>query len=180
MKKFIALFVFALSSASLMAQSDGHRGLDYKVDFGYDFSTKSGGPKTISATGIIGKRINDYLFVGGGSGAYMDQETVEDGNKHTYVPIFADFRGYYPLGAITSISPFLGVKGGYVINAVSSKGSDYYMFQITPGVQIPLSGVIDLNVAVGYECWMPTMSELKNLNFIALRLGFGFHKNSKK
>lgn len=179
MKKLLVLFVMMLSAGSLMAQY-GHRGLDYKVDFGYDFSTKSGGPKTISATGIIGKRINDYLFVGGGSGAYMDQETVDNLSKDTYVPIFADFRGYYPLGSITSISPFLGVKGGYVINAVSSSGSDFYIFQITPGVQIPLSGVIDLNVAVGYECWMPTMSEWKNINFIALRLGFGFHKNSKK
>lgn len=179
MKKLIALLVFMLSGASLMAQS-GHRGLDYKVELGYDVSTKSDGPKMILVTGIIGKRINDYLFVGGGSGAYMDQKTLEDGNKHTYVPIFADIRGYFPVGGTTSISPFLGIKGGYVINAVSSNGTDYYKFQITPGVQFPLSGVIDLNVAVGYECWMPTKSELKNLNLIALRLGFGFHKNSKK
>lgn len=172
MKKVVFLFAFMLSGVSLMAQS-GHRGIDATVELGYNFSTKSGGPSFPSATGIFGKRFSENFYAGAGAGVYIDK--LDQTSPETLVPIFADFRGYLPLQN-TTISPFLGLKGGYVINAVSSSGSDAYIFQITPGVQIPLTGVIDLNLAAGYEHWIYTQDGLDNAGMIVLRVGIGFHK----
>lgn len=177
MKKVVLFLVMVLSAGSLMAQSDGHRGIDFKVDFGYSISTKSEEGQAISTTGVFGKRFSDYFFLGAGSGFYMDTKAMEKGDKRTQVPVFADIRGYYPLENI-NIAPFIGLKGGYVIN--TSNGSDSYLFQIAPGIQIPLTGAIDLNLAVGYELWIPTKSEFNNSNLIAFRIGFGFHKSTKK
>ena len=73
----------------------------------------------------------------------------------------------------------MGLKGGYVINCVSSNGSDIYFFQITPGVAIPLSRSVDLNVAAGYEHCMYTQKGVDSDGLIVFRVGFGFHKKSK-
>lgn len=180
MKKVVLLLVFMLSTVSLTAQS-GHRGLDVKVELGYDFATKSGADDDMAATMTIGKRFNKYFFAGAGSGAIMyglPEYYFDDGpSPETLVPIFADFRGYFPLDN-TRISPFIGIKGGYMINA-GSAGPDGTMFQVTPGVQIPLSGVVDLNISAGYEHHIPTKEEFDSYGTVVIKVGFGFHKKNK-
>lgn len=169
-----------LSAGSLMAQS-GHRGLDFKVEIGYDFATKSGMDGDIAGTITIGKRFNQYFFAGAGSGAVMyglPEYYFDDGSSpETLVPIFADFRGYFPFET-TPITPFIGLKGGYMINA-GSAGPDGTFFQVTPGVQFPLSGAIDLNISAGYEHHIPTKAEYDSYGTIVLKVGFGFHKKNK-
>lgn len=180
MKKVIVLLVFMLLGTSLMAQYE-HRGLDVKVELGYDLATKSGADGDVAATMTIGKRFNKYFFAGVGSGAIMyglPEYYFDDGpSPETLVPIFADFRGYFPLEN-TKIAPFIGLKGGYMINA-GTAGPDGTMFQFTPGVQIPLSGVVDLNISAGYEHHIPTKEEYDSYGTVVIKVGFGFHKKSK-
>lgn len=173
MKKLIVLFVFVLSGISMMAQS-GHCGIDATVELGYNLATKSEATSFPSATGIFGKRFSQYFYAGAGAGVYMDK--IDETSPETLVPIFADLRGYIPL-VNTKIAPFIGLKGGYLINAVSANGSDAYIFQVTPGVQIPLSGVIDLNLAAGYEYWAHTQEG--HSDYVVFRVSFGFHKKNK-
>lgn len=163
-----------LSGTSMMAQS-GHRGIDATVELGYNLATKSGATGFPSATGVFGKRFSQYFYAGAGSGVYMNK--LDQISPETLVPVFADLRGFIPM-ANTKIAPFLGLKGGYIINCVSSSGSDAYFFQVSPGVQIPLSGVIDLNLAAGYEYWAHTQEG--HSDYVVFRLGFSFHKSTRK
>lgn len=182
MKKVVVLFVFMLSAASLTAQS-GHRGLDVNVDLGYNLPTKGEASDDLSGTLTFGKRFSQNFFAGAGSGVYMrglpDKISGKDPSPETFVPIFADLRYYIPLNG-TGITPYFGLKGGYVINCVSSSGSDLYIFQVTPGVAFPLSTSIDLNVAAGYEHCIPTMKELDASGMIVFRVGFSFHKSTRR
>ena len=181
MKKLVVLFVFMFSVTCLMAQS-GHRGIDLNVDLGYNLPTKGKASDDLSGTIVFGKRFSKNFFVGIGSGVYMrgmpDYFFGDGTSPDTLVPIFADFRYYTPLNG-TGITPYLGLKGGYVINCVSSSGTDLYIFQVTPGVSFPLSGYIDLNIAAGYEHSIPTQEGLKSTGMVVFRVGFGFHKKSK-
>ena len=180
MKKLLVLFVMMLSAGSLMAQS-GHRGLDVKVELGYDFATKKGVDGDVAGTITIGKRFNQYFFVGAGSGAIMyglPEYFFDDGpSPATLVPIFADFRGYFPMEN-TNVAPFIGLKGGYIINA-GTAGPDGTFFQVTPGILVPLSGAIDLNLSAGYEHHIPTKEEFDSYGTVVVKVGFGFHKKSK-
>lgn len=182
MKKFVLLFAFLLLSTCLMAQS-GHRGIDFNVDLGYNLPTKGEASDDLSGTLTFGKRFNQNFFAGAGSGVYMrglpEKISGKDPSPETFVPIFADFRYYIPLNG-TGITPYLGLKGGYVINCVSGSGSDYYIFQVTPGVAFPLSASVDLNVAAGYEHCIPTMTELDASGMIVFRVGFSFHKSTRR
>lgn len=182
MKKVFVLFVFMLSCTSLMAQS-GHKGIDFNVDLGYNLFTKGEAADDFSGTLTFGKRFSQNFFAGAGSGVYMrglpDKISGKDPSPKTFVPIFGDLRYYIPLSS-TGITPYMGLKGGYVINCVSSSGSDIYIFQITPGVAFPLSRSVDLNVAAGYEHCMYTQKGVDSDGMIVFRLGISFHKKTSK
>ncbi|MBQ9678389.1 MAG: hypothetical protein IJV44_09675 [Prevotella sp.] len=174
MKKLLFSCALMLLGLDLMAQN-GHRGLDVNVDLGYLLATKSEGVDAQFATLSVGKRFNEYLFAGAGSGAEIGGLFKSGRSPETVVPFFADIRGYLPLER-TKLTPFLGIKGGYMLHAGSAGGSDGIFFQIAPGVQFPLSSIIDINVAAGYEHYFPTKDGYDSSGVIVFKVGFAFHK----
>lgn len=79
-------------------------GSRFMIDLGY----WAGGYKGPELYFTYGSQINQYLFVGGGTGIhYMtDYSTVS-------IPVFADVRGYALNGPI---SPFIALRIGYKFN----------------------------------------------------------------
>lgn len=176
MKKLLLSFGLMLLGLNLIAQ-DGHRGLDVNVDLGYLLATKSESVDAQFATLSIGKRFNKYIFAGAGSGAEIGGLFKSGRSPETVVPFFADIRGYLPLER-TKFTPLLGVKGGYMLHAGSAGGSDGIFFQIAPGVQLPLSSIIDINVGVGYEHFIPTKDGYESSGAVVFKIGFAFHKRN--
>ncbi len=165
-------------------QSTGHRGLDFNVDLGYDIATKGGGGSFAAELGL-GKRLNKNFYAGIGAGAF-----IPTGDGDVSIPIYADFKGYFPLNG-TKIAPWAGVKLGYVINTgsdesyrvgkqwITVENPNYVMVSVMPGVQIPLSSKVDFNLGVGYTHFIPTGGG-DGSGAIAIRAGFGFHKGLNK
>ena len=167
----------------------GHRGLDFTVDVGYGISTQGG--SGIITTGIgLGKRFTKNFYFGLGTGAYV---SPDGGNP--LVPLTADFKALFPVGR-TRIAPGGLLRMGYVFNTEGdhtySVGSgryretftiespNYFMFEIMPTVEIPLSQKVDFNLGVGYAHFIPVGDNGggSGVGYAMFRAGFGFHKGA--
>ena len=168
----------------------GHRGLDFTVDVGYGISTQGGGG--IITTGIgLGKRFTKNFYFGLGTGAYV---SPDGGNP--LVPVTADFKALFPVGR-ARIAPGGLLRMGYVFNTEGdhtySVGSgryretftiespNYFMFEIMPTVEIPLSQKVDFNLGVGYAHFIPVGDNGggSGVGYAMFRAGFGFHKGPR-
>lgn len=191
MKKFFFGIGLVLVTATAMAQTsndanadvNGHRGLDYSIDVGYDIATK-GGNGNIAAEAEIGKRFSKNFYWGFvGSGAY-----IPTGDGDPWIPIYTHFKAFLPLHS-SKISPFIGLKAGYVVNTASDEtvGSgryetkveqpDFVMVNIMPGIEFPLSKMVDFRFSAGYTHFIPTKGSGSS-GAVAIRAGFAFHKNA--
>ena len=170
----------------------GHRGLDFTVDVGYGISTQGG--SGIITTGIgLGKRFTKNFYFGLGTGAYV---SPDGGNP--LVPVTADFKALFPVGR-ARIAPGGLLRMGYVFNTEGDKtfsvGSgryresfkvempNYFMLEIMPSVEIPLSSKVDFNVALGYMHLIPVgdgSDGMDGSGYFMSRVGFGFHKGAAK
>jgi len=171
--------VMILWACNVMAQTNGHQGLDFSADLGYNIST-GGGSGMLSAEIELGKRFNKSFYWGIGSGAF-----ILTGDGDPLIPITTNFKVYLPLNS-TNITPFAGIKAGYVINTADDikvgsgrnretvKMPNYIMVQIMPGIQIPISGSVDFNFGAGYTYFIPS-SGGNGFGAVAIRAGFGFH-----
>lgn len=170
--------------ADTSMQASAHRGLDFSADLGYNINTKGGGG-SLAAELELGKRFSKSFYWGIGGGAY-----IPTGDGDPIIPITTDFKAFMPMSN-SRITPFVGLKAGYVLNTASdqtvSSGRysqtvempDYIMVQIMPGVQFPLSGGVDFNFGAGYTHFIPA-SGSGSYGAVAIRAGFGFHKNPNK
>lgn len=159
-----------------------HQGLDFNVDLGYNISTKKDGGGNLVAGVELGKRISENFYLGVGSSAY-----IPSGNGDIAIPITTAAKVYTPLNN-SKVTPFVGLRTGYVINtaddvtmgtgknAITIEQPDFIMIEIMPGVQIPLSKSIDFNFAAGYTHFIPTKGS-GGTGAIAIRAGFGFYKS---
>lgn len=116
-------------------------GSRFMIDLGY----WAGGYKGPELYFTYGSQINQYLFVGGGTGIhYMtDYSTVS-------IPIFADVRGYALNGPI---SPFIALRIGYKFNTKEAprhakKGGLYCNPFI--GVRFMTTKKQAVNLGIGY------------------------------
>lgn len=117
-------------------------GSRFMIDLGY----WAGGYKGPELYFTYGSQINQYLFVGGGTGIhYMtDYSTVS-------IPIFADVRGYALNGPI---SPFIALRIGYKFNTKEAprhakKGGLYCNPFI--GVRFMTTKKQAVNLGIGYS-----------------------------
>ena len=168
----------------------GHRGLDFNIDLGCNFPTKSGMKTVPSAELSLGKRFSKSFYWGLGGGIYIP---TSGGNVQ--IPITTEAKMYFPLKN-SKFTPFVSLKGGYVINTASDinmssgkgksrvsvhiKKSNYALLQFMPGVAYPLSGGVDFNLAVGYVHHFAVGGDMDGWGAIAVRAGFGFHKNENR
>lgn len=168
----------------------GHRGLDFTVDVGYGISTQGG--SGIITTGIgLGKRFTKNFYFGLGTGAYV---SPDGGNP--LVPVTTDFKALFPVGR-ARIAPGGLLRMGYVFNTEGSvsvpyltgrnniryKSADlpnYFMIQIMPTVEIPLSQKVDFNVGLGYTQYIPVGGDIDidGSGMFTVKAGFGFHKGA--
>lgn len=167
----------------------GHRGLDFTVDVGYGISTQGG--SGIITTGIgLGKRFTKNFYFGLGTGAYV---SPDGGNP--LVPVTADFKALFPVGQ-ARIAPGGLLRMGYVFNTegdhtinvgtgrhpdfMTIESPNYFMFEIMPTVEIPLSQKVDFNLGVGYAHFIPVGDNGggSGVGYAMFRAGFGFHKGA--
>lgn len=159
----------------------GHRGLDFGVDAGVDVMN---GGANIPIELMLSKRFNKNFSLGLGAGV-----NIPTGGGDATIPIFLDFKGYFPLKS-TKLTPFVDVRGGYVVNTASEytvgsgkyqvtvKPSDFVMASIMPGIRIPMSSRTDLDFGLGYMMYAPTGGGGKVTSAFAMRLGLNFHKTT--
>lgn len=164
-----------------------HRKLDFSVATGVNIATKGGGT-SIPVELTLSKRFSPYFSAGIGAGVQMS--TDDFGSP--IIPITANLRGFMPLHG-TRLTPFADFRVGYAINTAEDEhlsfGSgkhktsvdivkpDYVTISIMPGVRFPLSHTTDLDLALGYEHYIPTKGGNSNGAF-AIRAGFNFHSST--
>ncbi len=159
----------------------GHRGLDFGIDAGVDVMD---GGANFPIELMLSKRFNQHASLGLGTGV-----NIPTGGGDVSIPIFLDFKGYLPLKS-TKLTPFLDIRGGYVVNTAESytvgsgkyrvtvNPSDFVMASIMPGVRFPISGRTDLDFGLGYMMYAPTSDGGKVTSAFAIRLGMNFHKST--
>lgn len=180
-----SIFVYQMSevekiareAASERTQSTGHRGLDFNVDLGYDFG--KGGSGCFDGEISLGKRFSKNFYWGVGAG-------VRAGNGDPVIPIFTDFKVYFPLQHST-IAPMGTIKLGYAINTADDftvgtgrykttvEMPNYIILGLMPGLQVPLSGKVDFNFGLGFLYNIATSGGNGGAAG-AIKAGFSFHK----
>lgn len=163
--------------------NEGHRGLDFNIDLGYNLPTKSGNDGWPTAELSLGKRFSKSFYWGLGAGAY-----IPTGDGDVQIPITTEAKMFFPLGN-SKLTPFVSLKGGYIINTaddisvgsgkskVKVEQSNYALLQLMPGISFPLSGSVDFNLAAGYAHMVKVSGDVDGGGAFVIRAGFGFHKN---
>lgn len=161
-----------------------HRKLDFSLSTGFNVATKGGGG-SVPVDVTISKRFSPYFSAGIATGVEIG---TSDGAK-PIIPILADFRGFLPLRN-TKITPFANLRLGYAVNTADSytvgsgkhkftvEQPNYVTFSIMPGVRMPLSHRVDLDLALGYEHYISTGSNGGGTGAFAIRAGFNFHAST--
>lgn len=166
---------------------EGHKGLDFGIDMGYNIATKGGdGAPFIGVT--MGKKFNKNFYWGIGADV-----NIPTGNANFALPLTTDFRAYFPING-TNITPYLQFSTGYVFNFADDEevhvgkyhetiyAPNFIPIQVLPSVQIPLSGRVDFNFGIGYTHYIPVggSSGSKASGAVTLAAKFGFHKGAHK
>ena len=145
-------------------------GSRFMIDLGY----WAGGYKGPELYFTYGSQINQYLFVGGGTGIhYMtDYSTVS-------IPVFADVRGYALNGPI---SPFIALRIGYKFNTKEAprhakKGGLYCNPFI--GVRFMTTKKQAVNLGIGYSIQKVSFDEewgdgSGDMNGFSIKVGYEF------
>jgi len=155
--KFIKTIIVALSVAtagSAFAQfSTGGKsgGIDFSestlktgykgyVDLGYGIGVGDFDEGRIEFSTTHGYQILPYLYTGVGVGF-----NYFHGAESYNIPIFADFRGSYPVPD-SRLAPFIDMRLGY-----SAGDIDGFYFSPSVGIRIATSEKCGLNIGLGYE-----------------------------
>lgn len=179
-KFFIALVVMAIAMPSFAQFTTGGKNTTvsseevltagYKgfIDAGYAFGVGDYGADRVLVTTSHGYQVNPYFFAGAGAGFnyYTDGEVFG-------VPIFADFRGTFPIKN-TKVAPFIDMKIGYTV-------ADVEGFYLAPsiGVRFATSNKVGINIGIGYEMQKAEVydyygSDTATIGGFAIKLGFDF------
>lgn len=183
-----SLFVYSINEVERITKEEashsddnGHRGLDFGINAGIDIMD---GGSSIPVDLMVSKRFNKNVSLGVGAGV-----NIPTSGGDPSVPIFLDFKGYFPLKS-TKLTPFVDVRSGYTINTASEytvgsgrysvtvTPSDFVMASVIPGIRIPMSSRTDVDFGLGYMMYAPTSGGGKITSAFALRLGLNFHKST--
>ncbi len=165
-KYFLALIVSLASLISMNAQEIRYQG---EVDLGASITTEgyqTGRPVANFRT-IHGARVGSYLFAGLGFGAdwYFFDEGSSGDDSEVVVPVFLNFKGYYPVN--DDFSPFISLDLGYGFGVTQSiNGEGGFVFSPAIGFQYR-----KFQFQIGYERQSISGLTLGSCN---LRLGIVF------
>ena len=146
---FVVLALVVICSYPLTAQTK-----ENSCEFGIRAGLFSGvgkfeGASVVSGDLTLGKRLDQYLYMGGSLGV-MHQL----GRDYPVVPLTFDFR-YYPFNGNSRINPFLESRAGFAYDT-SFDNSGLYEFghivtSVTGGVDVSLSNGRRLAFGAGYQ-----------------------------
>lgn len=122
----------ASSSCEATNLKKGWRGF---IETGYTFDDQSSG--RVELTPSFGYQLNPYLMLGAGAGLNYYTDADE-----TFVPVYANFRGYVPTGC--NVRPYIDLKPGYGFDLNGDSGSGFYL-NISTGVEIG-----KISMGIGY------------------------------
>ena len=210
MKSTITIIVTLLVCASASAQTENnsrysndgtHKGLDLSLSAGYigGVGSKNKGTGYIPVEASLGKQINQNLYLGLRSGAWIG--TADKAKPR--IPIMADFKLMFPNSSSKStIKPIINARLGYLLNTQRSIGGgsqqfddgmggtieveteavkvpDMITMELSPGIQIPLSNTTDFIISAGYAHGFNTEGGGSGGYFV-LKTGVNFHKNAMR
>lgn len=115
-----------------------HAGYKGFFDVGGGIGIRDFGDNIFSISTSHGYQFSPYFFLGAGIGVEYHTKW-----EATFMPIFADMRGYFLKGNVT---PFIGAKAGYS----PYKGKGVY-FNPTIGVSFFVFKEFAMNVTIGYN-----------------------------
>lgn len=144
-----------------------HKGLDFGATAGYDINTEGGGG-AVTAEVELGKRFSPSIYWGIGAGASFATTSAGD----ITVPITTNLKVFFPIEN-ASVQPFAMLKAGYSLNPDNTEYGGV-LLQIMPGVQLPVSKTVDLNLGAGYT---HVLHEGGGGGAISVRMGFNFHNS---
>jgi len=148
----------------------GYKGF---IDLGYGIGVGDFGEDRLEISTAHGYQINTYFFAGAGLGLNYFHDASAYG-----IPIFADFRGSYPISN-SKIAPFFDFKIGYSVG-------DAEGFYCSPsvGIRIAASEKCGINIGLGYEIqkvdafWITSSYDIfktkENTGAFTIKLGLDF------
>jgi len=131
------------------------------METGYTFGNKSGG--RVELTPSFGYQLNPSLMLGAGAG--LNYYTNAD---ETFIPVYADFRGYIPTDCC--IKPYIDLKPGYGFDLNGDSGSGFY-FNFTAGIEIG-----KISMGIGYATQTLNMNE--NLSIHSIPISYDASTNT--
>ncbi|MDE5730725.1 MAG: hypothetical protein K2H81_04275 [Alistipes sp.] len=165
----------AVSRAGRSAVRPRYQG---EISFGYglcvsDFGSELDLHRIVFET-VHGVRVNPYFFAGVGVGVncffqdlygFVGDQVVELGTGGTVLPVFADFKGYYPVSDKFAVYLAWDLGAACGVGGYFKGGSDFYT-AIGPGVKLGRRGGGDFGIRFQH------MGE--GLNAIVFRVGLNF------
>lgn len=145
LQTIVVMATLMLLSASANAQD--YRGYKGMVNAGWIFLSTD---TSIEALTIHGYQFNKYLFAGAGAGINYYSVRYDDSKYNenaTYIPVFADVRGYLPLSG--KFTPYAEAKIGAMV-ACGSNGSSGVYLAPEIGCAYFFSNKVGINVALEY------------------------------
>ena len=115
------------------------------IELGYGLKVGSYGLDVLKLNVINGYRINNNFAVGIGTGI---RHYTEEGESATFIPIFADFRGYLPMN---KIAPYVALGIGYSFSPSHSFRGVGVIVNPSVGVGFKMQNNRVLHVGLGYE-----------------------------
>lgn len=136
---------------------------EFRFNMGYDFSLKSGGSGSIRIEPEFGWNLTNQLYLGLATGLITD-----DGFDYPYIPALAHLEVNF--NPISSITPYVGIMGGY---AYCTEDGDYSCGVINPqvGIKVPVGKTTEFNIGVGYT---HTFADGGGSDALGITAGLGF------
>ena len=139
MKKtfLLAVLLSLFSTVTLSAQNHSL----WSINTGVGYTASSGFSRDVGVLNLgVQRHLSKYFSLGGGTGGYYCDGVI--------IPVYADVRGYYPMGE-SKFSLIGIVRTGAGIH--TEKGDVAFGFELLPGIGLKLSdsSFIHLNVGVG-------------------------------
>ena len=176
MKKIIKSFAIAMALVCMPLTGYAQVDVSFQghVDLSADFTSEMGGP---ALDAVAGARITDYFFAGAGLGYHTlmwsknnsgKYATVNTFTYHHFLPVFANLKGYYPIGDFApyvdlSLGGLIGLKSLVTVNNNTTKSAnreaDGLYFRVGLGIDWNR-----FNFGGGYQLYSQTINNTTSYN----------------
>lgn len=174
--------------------NDGrHKGLDFSINTGYHIGVGDAkGSGSIPVELSLGKQFVPNLYLGVGAGTWLGTK-----GGSTMIPFTLDSKVMFP-SSTSSLKPLIHFRLGYLMNTEKDqkpytqtiqseygpitqenpgyKAPDFFLMEIMPGIQFPMSTRMDFMLSAGYTHNFGTEGG-GGFGYFSVKAGINFHKN---